>query len=146
MLGRRPEVNRTGKDAKIFTTEFFSGATFRSWGVYRLTGSSVGISPYREGACQLTKVGMGAGWVAHFADSSGGTPLSPAGPRRDRALLLLARDCGSRSGSHSPAGLTILCGRIRPTIVARCVRGNITQAIAINRFGRNFEGTLEFSE
>jgi len=49
---------------KFLLPKFFVGVSVRMWGeVRKLTGSKVGISAYREGACQPPKVGMGAGWV-----------------------------------------------------------------------------------
>jgi len=94
---------------KFSLPNFFVGVSVRMWGeVRKLTGSKVGISAYREGACQLTKVGMWAGWVAHFANSSRGTPIVSRLPPRGSSANFVNERLWDQIGGQGPADLTML--------------------------------------
>ena len=83
---------------KFLLPNFFERTFFRPSGVGSQTDQFEGWDYCVWGrACQLTNVGMGAGWVAYRANFSRGTPLSPACHRAVRALTLLTSDCGIRS-------------------------------------------------
>ena len=134
-------------DTEIFTTKFFWWCVCSNVGVGSQTDQFEGRDYCVWGrACQLTNVGLGAGWVAYRANFSGGSPLvARRSPRGSDANFVNER-LSDQIGGNATAVLTMLFGRTRPTIVVRCVRGNITQVIAINCFGGNFGGTLEFSK
>ena len=113
--------------------------------VRKLPSSKVGITVYGGGPANSQTWAWGrVGRVP--CEFFPGTPLvSRWSPQRSSANFV-NEELWDQIGGNATAVLTMLCGRTRPTIVVRCVRGNITQAIAINRFGGNFGGILEFSK